>query len=108
MNQRLPQSPLCETYFPFLKNDLIFWQIAGVLLSSPKNMDVEKFEYKWSPLMDKSEVEPFVKDIIYHEVWNMGGEKVVFFSARIQKVSVLIERYTPPPGDEFLLRLKSS
>ena len=50
-------------------------------------MDVEKFEYKWSPLMDKSEVESFVKDIIYHEVWNMGGEMVVFFSTHSKGVS---------------------
>ena len=40
--------------------------------------------------MDKSEVEPFVKDIIYHEVWDMGGDGG--FWAHIQKVSVLLER----------------
>ena len=58
--------------------------------------------------MDKSEVEPFVKDIIYHEVWDMGGEMVVFFSTHSKGVSSYREIHTPPPGDEFLLRLKSS
>ena len=39
--------------------------------------------------MDKSEVESFVKDIIYHEVWNMGGEMVVFFQHTFKRYQLL-------------------